>query len=82
MLTWQTTLRLVRDKAVSPLLVGLVLEEIDLEIKRLKQRRARGNGQSLTQNEEWALRSHLVQRYMLYKKLQEMIDGTEVNTRR
>lgn len=82
MLTWETTLRLVRAKAPSPILVGLVIEELEGEIGKLKLRRAQGNGHSLTSDEVVVLRGYLLKRFMLYKKLTEMIDGTTVEARR
>lgn len=82
MRTWETTLRLVHDKAASPLLVGLVLEEIECEIQRFKRRRDKGNGQSLTKDEEIILRGHILKRFLLFKKLTEMLYGTKVDSGR
>lgn len=81
MLTWETTLRLVRGKVASPLLVGLVIEEIEDEINRLKQRRAQGNGHSLSSDEVLLLRGYLLKRFVLYKRLTEILHGTTVKAR-
>ena len=65
MLTWDTTLRLVRNP--SPLLMGLVLDELDEEINKLK-------GRPLTEEAEVVLRGFILKRFMLRRRIVGMID--------
>jgi hypothetical protein len=69
MLTWDTTLRLVKDRNPSPILVGLVLEELESEIIRVKMM------EPLSEEQEVTLRGFLLKRFVLRKKIQGMING-------
>lgn len=66
MLSWDTTNRLIREKRTNPLLIGLVIEELEAEIERLQDQREE---RPLSDIEEELLRGFLVKRMLLIKKL-------------
>lgn len=80
MLTWNTTWNLFHSSNPSPLIIALVLEELEKEICKIQRLRL-SNGHSLTREKENTLRGYTLKRFLLYRKLAEMIDGNEINAR-
>jgi hypothetical protein len=75
MLTWNTTLRLVSDKPPRPLLIGLVLDELEAAIERLKAKSV------LSEDQTYVLKGLVLKRFLLYRRLTEIIDGTAIKPR-
>jgi hypothetical protein len=71
LLTWETTLRLVRTKDPSPILVGLVLQEIEDKIEEIK---------GMSSFDDVAFRGLLLKRFYLHQKLTRMLASGATNT--
>lgn len=72
MLSWDTVQRLIRDARSNPLLIGLIVEELEQCIEELQSRREANNGTAtLTPVEEELLRGFMLKRYLLIKKLRD-----------
>jgi len=69
MLSWDTTYRLVRSQRPNPLLLGLVLEELENAIEELKDKRE--DGEQLSETEEELLRGFMLKRYLIVKKMRD-----------
>lgn len=69
MLSWDTTLRLVREGGSNPLLLGLVIEELESQIETLQDRRDKEG--KLPATDEELLRGFMLKRYLLIKKLRD-----------
>lgn len=67
MLSWDTTTRLIKGKA-NPLLIGLVIEELESAIEELQEQR---ETEELTSIEEELLRGFMAKRFLLIKKLRD-----------
>jgi len=68
MTSWDTALRLVRERRVNPLLIGMVIEELERSIEELQEKR---ESAELSEVEEQVLRGFLVKRFLLIKKLRD-----------
>jgi len=68
MLSWDTTYRLIRERRANPLLIGMVIEELETAIESLQLQRER---LGLAPTEEELLRSFMLKRYLLVKKLRD-----------
>ena len=69
MLTWDTTWRLIKSGRVNPVLIGLTIEELELAIEGLKKTRSRRG--YLEPMEDEVLRSFMVKKFLLVKKLRD-----------
>lgn len=75
MLTWETTLRVINEENPNIMLVGLIINEIELAIEGLKETREENGG--LTPVEEELLRSLYVKRFLLNKKFKSVLHKTD-----
>lgn len=66
MLSWETTFRLVRDRNPSPILVGLVLKEIEDSLDKMR---------GTVSADDVAYRGLLLKRFWLYQKLSRILNG-------
>lgn len=72
MRTWETAVSIVRPLRFSPILVGMALQEITEQIKRILKERSGGIEKP---DDEVALRLLLIRRFMLNKYMDEHING-------
>ena len=73
MLTWDTTWRLIKNGNSNPLLIGLTIDTIENEIQALQEKRELED--SLSELESELLRSFILKRHLLLKKLKEIINN-------
>jgi hypothetical protein len=68
MISWDTTSRLLKQRPTNPLLIGLVIQELEEQIEILQEKR---ETEDLTVTDEELLRGFTIKRYLLIKKMRD-----------
>jgi len=68
MLSWNTTHRLMKDPRANPLLIGLIIEELENAIEELQNKR---ETTPLSLEDESLMRGYVTKRHLLVKKLRD-----------